>query len=378
MNKIKKVGLTAGAVTLLVLGGGAAFLAHVIPHGKNVDVVDSSFEEVRLQAESSCGAIETCTTGSQLVSAVSSCNDALRDLATTATSLNGIEGDRDSIRDIWQKPSFTLGKVKEVETEIEGKLASVPDTSKAVFVKVVQRGEESIRRTGSWQKVDGQLKDVQNEIVAIVDSLSVISDDQGELARQKSILFEEANASLSEMGGFCCSGSRSGAAVRIGLGSRPASRSQQCETCRRGRLKHSWQTLHSIESALQTASSFAPTRDLVQSELASIKGDAGEMNAILAVVSRIVSAQKKANEQLVSGIKEMDRANQRLERLERYARSKEIKEVSNLWEHAGRLVNFARSDLRVPSDLAGNHHPIWEGCNKKGYRKHRARVQHGV
>ena len=346
----------------MALVGG--FLAHVLPFGKEVDALNVRFEAAKKQALESEKTIRAPeTTAEEFASAVRLLKDTKLELENVGSALEPILSKNTPIRSVWKRPSFSSDSIDQAVDTIHAGLEDVPARAKEVLTRAAENATRALENATSSQQIDRTLRQVEKDVSEVVRALAMVSSSKERLAHLKSSILDAVGASLSEMAN---SGLRASSRARESA----TESAQQAigDSSDIGKIvkiaESNLVTLQSEEELLRRLGSFKPGAAILQDEFAALKRDAAQMTSLLAVVQKVLVSQRTANGQFEAGIKTMDQANARLQRLERFASSRDIGKVHDAWEDALSRLASARSALEPPAGLSSLELGVWTNCNR--------------
>lgn len=361
MKRAKLISAIVGFVMLFLAG---AIFAYVVPYGKRIDSLNNRFEHNKEMAKQACATIAKTKTPSDFAHAIASCTKCSQEFDLIQNDFNMVMTQRNALRDAWRKPSFTTNSVADIKTQIKSSLKTVPKRSIAVLGIAVKSCKDALDGATSSQEVKESLNQIETDIQAIVSSLAAVCSEKQDFLKRKNALLDATSHTLSTMADSAIK-----ALTRYRQSATKSARAKlgtynSVDEVVKAANSH-LVVLREVEALSHRTVSFNPSPSLVRREFSSIKQDASHMTSLLGIVKEIIAAQKIANSRLESGIKKMDYANSRLQRLERYASSAVIKNVYDLWNDALSQVVSAKRALSAPSQLSSLELSVWINCNRR-------------
>lgn len=357
-----KIIIIVMGVLVIVVGG--IFTGYIMPHGKAVNSLNTRYTMATNEISTSVSTIDSTTKVQEFRSAVSLIESLDNKIDGIQNELKSVEGQRNWLRDTWKKPSFNMQNIHNQKSLIQVSIDSIPEKSKVLLLKTFSDSSKRLEQTSSWSKIKEELGTVKRSSETIAASLFIISDEEEKKKANKSSVFDSNKREITVW-----ADSSINAIKRCRLSERK-SYDEKIKNCNAVKdvvviTQASLSKLLSIKDVLTEAAPFKPSSRLLNSEYSSIRQDGYHMNAILKLASRIVTAQKDANNKLKAGIIIMDGANRRLEALEEYAQAYVINQVHYEWKRAVLQIKEAKSSLAAPSSLNSLRRETWINCNRK-------------
>lgn len=342
---------------VLVIG----FLAYSIPHANRITAFEKNVSSAITNVESDSAGLR----GNQGVEAF--CR-ALDDIQTQALNIprfkkeqSGIQESSNFIRDLWKKTKIKSDDIDQLNEQVDALYSLVSPGIIATLDTLLTGTAESFRSGSDLQGIDATASQFNSDLIRMTNSIKSFEShatdpvttsvfpsagkvDLSILLKMKQKLQDGLTPGVSKIAALTQTASENESKkVESAQSVRDAVEIIKAHISWLEAARKSISVLAQVGAARSTLSS---ADEMITQHISRAKSD-------IALIERVIKAQKQSNDIMNSSLQLADTANNSLQNMERFADSNQIMNVYNQWNAACTAVEHAKSALYISS--SGSH-----------------------
>jgi hypothetical protein len=340
MKKKNLIIISASVIVLI-----AVFLIYVIPYGNSVKLFDSGFDEFNNNSEKQMNVLNSTGTIKEYNIALVKFLSIPSELNNFKTEFEKIKSEENFVKNIWIKSSTTIEKINSLQKDIFDTYKRFPQLVSNVIKKDCESRIMHVSNVSDIAKLTQIGSEIKSDYDDFIKGLTNLVNSND---------FAQDKISFSNI--------KSDKVFINKLGDNIIGQIKILRNNEYNKTKLSLSQIQSIKEASKTTNDYIlwikSAKSLVNqsSELgannnqciatnSNLDSDIKEMKSFLELYSNIIDAENKSNSILKNAISLMDNANSKLQNMEKFASSSDIRTVYDSWSQAENEVVSARYAL---------------------------------
>jgi len=337
------------------------YLAYVLPFGLNQSKVEKEFNVIKTQIDNfnkEIAKTNTIEIFNQKIDAIVSIKSTFANFKIT---YNDLESTRNSLRNsVWKKQSVFSSDVDNIDSLFQKINQSMP----VYLSKIIESNSNNIATSSSDLKniksIKDNLEDFKSNLIVLTKKLELFNNSFSNPALKISeIDLEKIYANNSKIISNIAS-------IESSQKDNLIANIKQSNSVKdiNNQIKDFNSFLGIVKNSLRTISEIGASTTALKKADDKLENDIKQINGITNLLKSTLVAQGKSNDLLKSALKTMDAANNRLNKMEKFASSDAILKVYSSWSEAESDVKKSKNPLYY-SGSSSTHKIIWNNLNAK-------------